>query len=187
MDVGPLGQESLLACSPLSLFSLPRSRVIPWLPHCGVHAFGTERSEALWKSSMRGVARRELNLVAAFFLPILTVCASFDYSVSWAVPLAIPLRPGRAPDRCHLDVSLTDGSFSLEVCHPFHTALTDVTQLCSSPLCLFPATKYILCVGFSGCLLPCPVGSSTAQASPLPGERQVLFCHLICLLSPLLG
>lgn len=45
--------------------------------------------------------------------------------------------------------------------------------------------KYLLCVGFRGHLLPRVVGSSTARASPLPGERQE---HQTCpLLGPLLG
>lgn len=58
----------------LCLFSLPRSRVTPWPLCCGAHAFGTGSSEALQKFSVRRGARREINLAAAFFLPVLTEC-----------------------------------------------------------------------------------------------------------------
>lgn len=58
----------------LCLFSLPRSRVTPWPLRRGAHTFGTERSEALRKFSARRGARREINLAAAFFLPVLTEC-----------------------------------------------------------------------------------------------------------------
>jgi len=172
MDLGTPGQES--ACSPL--LSLPRSPVIPWLPPCRGRAVGTGSSEALWRSSMRGAARREINWVAAFFLLILTVCVSLDCPVPWTVPLAIALHPGRAPEGCPSDASLTNGSLSLEMCDPLHTAP------CHRASSLPPNTFFAWVLADTFFL----VWLAQALLGHRPFQRKVkrirLFCHFVCFL-----